>query len=210
MTITPRSLGRSILITTLLLIVGCSTANLIKDEAVTLVQRSGIQTQVRVERRSQFTLPRASSFYLARNPAIDELTLSYGFAVTEVLETEAARYFGIVQTGMMPENLAMAMRSAARSGLDFIVFPRLLAWDDDIGNWVELGQSLVNESSRQTRERLGLDEVELQLMMIHAATGRVVDVANVAANSGMLSFYGDKPDTLLQRALRDYFSALIS
>jgi hypothetical protein len=187
---------------------GCGTASLVIDEARYLADNSGLKTRITIDRSSQFALARASSFYLARNPTLDQLHSQYGFAATEALESALHSSFSQIETGLIPEDLESARRSADRLGIDYLLFPRIIHWDDDIGSWSELGASLLNENSAEIRERLGFDEAQLQIMVVHASTGAAVDKATITATSGLLTLYGDEPAKLIHGALIEFFQQL--
>lgn len=145
--------------------------------------------RIRIERSSQFALARQISLYLALNPTLEQLHSQHDFVATQALESALQSHFDQKEIRLIPEDLESARRSADHRGIDSFWFPRILRLDDDDNSCScsELGSSLLNVISEETRECLGLDEAQLQIMVVHASTGAAVDHATITPNSGLIT-----------------------
>lgn len=129
-------------------------------------------------------------------------------ALTELLETAVSNSFSGVSIGLFPESPDYALRSAQRAGSNYVVYPRLLAWDDRLGTLTEILTSLRQDSNEEIVAKVGLDHALVQLIILDTMSGKQVDIARIESGSGWLSLYDDEPATILLPGLLEYFDSL--
>ena len=190
------------------LVTSCSPMSLVYHESENLLSKSGLVSFTEVSRRAGWALPAGSSFYVARSASMPRLAAAQSRDLADTLAEVIAGNFGAVRVGVVPESQEYAVNTARAAGMSFVVFPRLQVWDDRFGTWREIFQTLNGESSQAVVDGFGLDQARLQIIILDSTSGAMVDMANVAAESGLLSLYGDSPLTVLRPALEEYFSNL--
>jgi hypothetical protein len=98
-----------------------------------------------------------------------------------------------ITTGAREETLTQAVESARRLGLDYVVYPRILLWEDRAG------------------ETTGLpDRVAIQILVVEAASGESIDRRIVEATSGAYALRADHPQDLIEGAVRTWTEAVVS
>ena len=128
--------------------------------------------------------------------------------VTSLVAAALNRQFSDIRVGGMPESLGLSITSARMAGANFVIYPKVLLWDDRVGTWGEIYRSLHSNGSEEIVQSFGLDRARLQIIIMDATNNIMVDLVEVEADSGLLSLYADQPGTLLIPALEDYFSKL--
>jgi hypothetical protein len=187
---------------------GCSSLNMLYNDSREMVQGSGLIRSESITRNSRWVLPRNSSFYLARSSTLADVSIDETRTLTTVVEEAALRHFRRVRIGLFPESLDYSLTSASMAGANYVIYPTLLTWDDNLGTWTEIAQSLLNDSTDEIVTSFGLDQVAVQIIILDTATGNMVDLVKVESESGFFSLYGDQPGALLAPALENYFSNL--
>lgn len=191
------------------LLAGCTSLSEIYLESRELVKTSYLVTTAETSRSSAWVLARQTHFYLARNNELTELNSLHSAALTEVIAEAIKNNFRHPTVGMLPESLPQALASADSVTADFLVFPNILIWDDRVSTWSETFDSLRYRGSLEASE-FGLDKTRLQLVVMHAATGKVVDVVRIDSSSGVLTLYEDTPDKVVYPSLKSFFAGLVA
>ncbi|NKB31815.1 MAG: DUF4823 domain-containing protein [Pseudomonadales bacterium] len=192
----------------LLLLNSCSTLNTVYHESHQLAQFAGIAPLNQVERNSRWVLPRDSSFYVAKNNDLAAMSIDGAAGLSQLVEQAITDHFSAVRGGLYPESLNNSLASAKMAGSQFVIYPKLLVWDDKLGTWAEIFYSLRNHSNQQIVAGFGLDRAAVQIIILDVASGDLVDFVQVEAGSGLFSLYGDQPANLILPTLSDYFSKL--
>ncbi len=198
-----------LIIVSFALLAGCTSLSEVYLQSSELVKNSYLFTTAETSRSSAWVLPRQTHFYLARNSELTELNSLHSQALTEVIAQAIANNFRNPTVGGLPESLAQALTSADAVAADFLVFPSILIWDDRVSTWQETFDSLRYRGSIEVAE-FGLDKTRLQLVVMHAATGKVMDVVRIDSSSGVLTLYEDTPDKVVYPSLKSFFAGLVA
>ncbi len=196
------------LIATLLFVTACHVIDDAQYQSQQLILASGLITNGDIQRSSRWVLPRDSRFYVARSNALAELGQEHSTVLTRTVSTALAASFVSVRTGLFPESMEFALLSARSAGANFVVYPKLLIWDDKLGTWGEILESLRYDSNSEIVAGFGLDKALVQLIILDVPSGAMVDLVQVQAGSGLLSLYADRPESVLLPTLEAYFSEL--
>ncbi len=130
-----RSMGLMILAGTL---AGCIHPMHVLDEGVSLARDFRILENNALHRPRHYTLAPNSTLYIAQTlPAIRVEEADYKRIATASYRAFAPRFAAVWQ-GEHTESLRLALESARDYGADFVIYPSLVVWDDDIGTWSEL------------------------------------------------------------------------
>lgn len=98
-----------------------------------------------------------------------------------------------ITAGVREESLTQAVESARGLGIDYVVYPRILLWEDRAG------------------EKTGLpDRVAIQILLVDTATGESVDRRIVEAMGRSYGWRVDHPQDLIEGAVRTWTAAVIS
>jgi len=191
-----------------LLVSGCSSLNTAYYEAHQLAQAVGVAPLSSVDRNDRWVIPRKARFYVAKNNVLADLSSDNSTLLTRLVEQSMRQHFGSVRQGLYPESLENSIRSAKMTGSQFVVYPKVLRWDDKLGTWTEIFYSLRNQSNSEIVEGFGLDRAAVQIIILDASSGAVVDFVHLEAGSGLFGLYGDRPESLIVPTLSDYFGQL--
>ena len=186
----------------------CGSMNAAWQESRQLFEASQLLTTTEIRRESRWVIPAHTSFYIARSQHISSVSPEHANTLTTLLETAVSNNFNGVRIGLFPESPDYALRSAQRAGSNYVVYPRLLRWDDRLGSWTEILGSLRQDSNEEIVASVGLDQALVQLIIADTMSGKQVDIARIESGSGWLSLYGDKPATILLPGLLEYFDSL--
>lgn len=159
----------------------------------------------RVSRASNWVLPRETSFYIAvplfPDPSVAEL----------VADTVHGGFHGAyprVVHGEEQESFAYARTSAQMAQAQFLLYPRLLAWDDAMDTWREVRDGLRYLKTDEFIDQMGLHGVQVHLILMEVSSGKIIDTATLSGNSGFLSFYNNGLDQLLADSVALYVNSL--
>ncbi len=120
------------------LLAGCMHPMHTLDQGVELARDLRLLQNHDLNRPRHYTLSPNSSLYVAQTlPAIRVEDADYERIATASYRAFAPR-FAAVWRGERTESLRLALESARDHQADFVVYPSLVVWDDDVGNWAEL------------------------------------------------------------------------
>ncbi len=98
-----------------------------------------------------------------------------------------------ISVGAREETLSQAVESARRLGAEYVVYPRILLWEDRLG------------------EKTGLpDRVAIHISVIDAARGESVDRRIVEATGRSYGWRPEQPQDLIEGAIRTWTTAVVS
>jgi len=186
----------------------CSLFNQAYYNTTEIAKFTGLIDRQQIKRSGQWVLAPESSFYIGVNPDINQVSAELSDHVSRVLETAAKSQFFQVKRGDESETYRHAATNASRRGYRYLVYPEILVWDNRIGSWTELAQVLKTENSQGIVDNFGRDHVRLQINLSESSSRRLVDLAFVEAESGLLTIYGNDPQKLLQGVVSEYFERL--
>jgi len=113
--------------------------------------------------------------------------LDSGRITSDEILNALAPHTGAARAAESAETLETYAGQARESGLDYVIFPEILIWQD-----------------HNTRT-LGIpDLLELRLTLVDAGTGDVLDVATLSASSRITPSWSDEPRDLLPGSLARY------
>jgi hypothetical protein len=177
------------------------------------------------ERNSRWVLSQDSSFYvalsvseqgrengiqsLASMPADSQVVMQIHNDVTDILAVQIGRRFPRVMRSQQSESLFAARQSALQNRIDFIIYPRLLVWEDTVGTWSEIAHVLRVRETSQASAAFGLDRARLHLTVMDSNSGRIIDVVSIDTRAGVLGLYEENPAHLLSSALGGYLDSLV-
>lgn len=192
------------------------------NESLALTSGAGLLADHNVERSANWVLSRDVSFYVALSGLeqfpflrptaaqdLPNLQPAPDDSLSAILAGEVRRQFPRVLRGDRTESLFDARQSATRNRIDFVIYPRVLLWEDTVGTWSEVADTLRYRSDDDVRDAFGLDRARIQLTVLDTTTGRIVDVVSVQTRAGILGLYDETPDRLLVAALGQYVDSLV-
>lgn len=191
-----------------ILLSSCTSMSTAWQESRELFEASRLLTTTDIRRESRWVLPANASFYIARSQHISSVSPEHANTLTSLLESAVSNSFNGVRVGLFPESPAYALSSAKRAGSNYVIYPRLLRWDDRHGTWTEILTSLREDTNEEIVASFGLDQALVQLIILDTTSGKQVDIARIESGSGWLSLYDDRPETILLPGLLEYFDSL--
>lgn len=208
----------AIFITTLCL-TSCADIHRAYEEGVAMTAFAGIIPKHEVGRTGNWILHQDTSFYVAvsgrtnldtvvpiPSRKTEERVLN---AVSDVLTDEISLRFPRVMRATGPQSMFEARLSAISSGLDYVVYPRLLVWQDTAGTWSEIADALRYQHEASVEDGFGLDRTRLQLTLMETGSGRIMDVIQIESRAGIVSLYEETPQRLLVAAVGRYVDSLL-
>lgn len=164
-------------------------------------------------RTSRWVLNGDSQFYVARNNTLTELNSANSDALSSVLHLAISENFAMSQIGLLPESFQQALAKADSLGADFLVFPSIVKWEDKAIFGAEETSQRSYESNKQPSSKFGLDRALVQLMIVHASSGSILDVVKLEASSGLLTPLRPRrvsPESILLPELQTLFASLVA
>lgn len=220
-------------------LLSCTGLQTIYHESSAISGRVGLTPDHQVQRYGHWVLPQDTSFYVAMSgindlvaiavpdaaTALDESAraIDHGLELSQVATVEANQpdqvsdllmseiglRFPRVLRATEVESIFSARQSAASSGLDYVIYPRLLLWEDTAGTWSEIADTLRYAEGPALLAGFGLDRARLQLTLLEVNSGRIMDVVAIDSRGGLLALYQESPQRLLTSALGRYVDSLV-
>lgn len=217
---------KSLLLTILVLCITTSCSfKQVYDYGAAVPAVTGLTPAHSFERNARWVLSQDSSFYVALSvsehgreddiqslaslSADDEVVVQIHNAVTDVLAVQIGRRFPRVMRSQQIESLFSARQSALQNRIDFVIYPRLLVWEDTVGTWSEIAHVLRVRETSQASSAFGLDRARLHLTVMDSTSGRILDVVSIDTRAGVLNLYEENPGQLLSSALGGYLDSLV-
>jgi hypothetical protein len=201
----------------------CGHVQHIYNQGVAATGATGLIPDHRVDRNSNWVLGQDTSFYVALSglAAIQEAVINHDNAVVEpgafyvedqvadLLADQISRQFPRVMRAVGTETLFDARRSALNNRIDFVIYPRVYVWEDTVGTWSELASALRHRKATDMSAAFGLDRARLQLTLLDATSGRILDVVTIDTRAGVINLYEENPQRLLASAVGRYVNSLV-
>ncbi|MDO8271295.1 MAG: DUF4823 domain-containing protein [Gammaproteobacteria bacterium] len=202
-------------------LLSCTGMQALYNDGVAFSDHIGLTSDHQVERNAHWVLSQDTSFYVAMSGINELIALTVPTAlpatvdtnppdqVSDLLMSEIGLRFPRVMRAGEVESIFSARQSAASSGLDYVVYPRLLLWEDTAGTWSEIADTLRYTDSPALLDGFGLDRARLQLTLLEVNSGRIMDVVAIDSRGGLLALYQENPQRLLASALGRYVDSLV-
>lgn len=201
----------------------CGHVHHLYNQGVTATGATGLIPDHRVTRNSNWVLGQDTSFYVALSglAAMQEAVLNYDVAVVEpgafyvedqvadLLTSQISQQFPRVMRASGTETLFDARQSALENRIDFVIYPRVYVWEDTVGTWSELASALRNREASDMGAAFGLDRARVQLTLLDASSGRILDVVTIDTRAGVINLYEENPQRLLASAVGRYVDSLV-
>ncbi len=202
---------------------GCGHVQHLYNEGLAVTGSTGLIADHRVERNGHWVLGQDTSFYVALSGIatleetvvkLDSAIIASGESlvddhVADLLANEISKQFPRVMRATNSETLFDARQSALNNRIDFVVYPRIYVWEDTIGTWSELADALRYRRAAEMGAAFGLDHARLQLTLLDATSGRILDVVSIATRAGVFNLYEENPQRLLASAVGRYVDTLV-
>ena len=201
----------------------CGHVQHLYNEGLAATGATGLIADHRVARNSNWVLGQDTSFYVALSglAEIQEAVLNHDNAVLEhdvffvedqvadLLASQISQQFPRVMRANDTETLFDARQSALDNRIDFVIYPRVYVWEDTVGTWSELANALRYRKGTQMGTAFGLDRARLQLTLLDATSGRILDVVTIDTRAGVINLYEENPQRLLATAVGRYVNSLV-
>jgi len=210
-------------------VTGCSNVQTLRgevhqiyNEGLSLTSSAGLFADHDITRSSHWVLSQDVSFYVAlsgleefptlRPTGPDDIPIAQATPddrLSILLSAEVRRQFPRVLRAERTETLFDARQTAILNRIDFVMYPRVQLWEDTVGTWTEIADTLRYRSGQEVHDAFGLDRARIQLTVLDTTTGRIVDVVSINTRAGILGLYEETPDRLLVAALGRYVDSLV-
>lgn len=201
----------------------CGHVQHLYNQGLSATGATGLIPDHRVNRNSNWVLGPDTSFYVALSglAAIQDAVLNHDSAVVQpgalyvedqvadLLANQIGRQFPRVMRASDTETLFDARQSALANRIDFVIYPRVYVWEDTVGTWSELANTLRYRKGTDMGAAFGLDRARLQLTLLDASSGRILDVVNIDTRAGVINLYEENPQRLLASAVGRYVNSLV-
>lgn len=201
----------------------CGHVHHLYNQGVAATGATGLIPNHQVERNSNWVLGQDTSFYVALSglAAMQDAVLNHDTAVVEpgafyvedqvadLLASQISQQFPRVMRANDTETMFDARRSALENRIDFVIYPRVYVWEDTVGTWSELTSALRQRKATDMGAAFGLDRARLQLTLLDATSGRILDVVTIDTRAGVINLYEENPQRLLASAVGRYVDSLV-
>tara|TARA_R100001377_G_scaffold43961_1_gene24984 strand:+ start:1478 stop:2134 length:657 start_codon:yes stop_codon:yes gene_type:complete len=201
----------------------CGHVHHLYNQGVAATGATGLIPDHSVARNSNWVLGQDTSFYVALSglAAMQEAVLNQNNAVLEpgayyvedqvadLLTSQISRQFPRVMRAADTQTLFDARQSALDNRIDFVIYPRVYVWEDTVGTWSEIASALRNRKATDMGAAFGLDRARLQLTLLDASSGRILDVVTIDTRAGVINLYEENPQRLLASAVGRYVDSLV-
>lgn len=202
-------------------LLSCTGLQTLYNDSAAISSHVGLTPDHEVVRNAHWVLSQDTSFYVAMSGINELLALTIPAAqpagidsnppdqVSDLLMSEIGLRFPRVLRAGEAESIFGARQSAASSGLDYVVYPQLLLWEDTAGTWSEIADTLRYTDAPALLHAFGFDRARLQLTLLEVNSGRIMDVVAIDSRGGLLGLYQESPQRLLASALGRYVDSLV-
>lgn len=173
----------------------CAPLQRLQHDSLAFSSAAGLTSAYEVERGSRWVLPRNTSFYVALDP---QSATDFSALLSAALGEQMTRHFPRVLHAEQPESIFEARSTARQYAINYVLYPQLLVWEDSASTWRALGDSLRLRGNGELLSSVGPDRTRLQLTLLEAGSGHVVDVSTITARSGALTLHQHPEDLLLE------------
>ena len=186
----------------LALLLGGCTPSQMRDEGRYYLSDAGLLDNYRIKRSGNWRLQADSHLYIAQSHFVP---VGHTYARPNILAEEAfaaaVQVFPMVQRAEQPLGLDQALTRTREQGLDYLLYTRFASAQSSAGT----------QQSEQDAQQghVGRDRVVLQLLLMEAATERVIDFVTIESRTGFLAFYKSRPEDLLREPMQDYTRQLL-
>ncbi len=191
----------------LTLLASCATYERMVHDGVRAGEQLGLRSSRQIERRGNWVLPQTARIQVSAG----ELPYSGTAPQPGVLLVEALRgRFARVTFDSEARGLELAQDQATVNGADYLLYPRLLLWQDAREHQAVEARSGARDENLviPLLDRLGHSHTALLITVVDLRAGSVVDTVRIAAGDGKLVLYGPGAERLLQESIVAYVNGL--
>lgn len=185
-----------------LLLLSACTPSQMRDEGRYYLSDAGLLDNYRIKRSGNWRLQADSHLYIAQSHFVP---VGHTYARPNILAEEAfaaaVQVFPMVQRAEQPLGLDQALTRTGEQGLDYLLYTRFASAQSSAG--LQQGEQTAQDG------HVGRDRVVLQLLLMEAATERVIDFVTIESRTGFLAFYKSRPEDLLREPMQDYTRQLL-
>ncbi|WP_235991248.1 DUF4823 domain-containing protein [Halopseudomonas xiamenensis] len=185
-----------------LLLLSACTPSQMRDEGRYYLSDAGLLDNYRIKRSGNWRLQADSHLYIAQSHFVP---VGHTYARPNILAEEAfaaaVQVFPMVQRAEQPLGLDQALTRTREQGLDYLLYTRFASAQSSAGP--QQGEQTAQDG------HVGRDRVVLQLLLMEAATERVIDFVTIESRTGFLAFYKSRPEDLLREPMQDYTRQLL-
>ncbi len=203
----------------------CAHVHHLYNQGLAVTGASGLISHHAIERNGHWVLGQDTSFYVALSGLADLEAAVLNTTpedvpgqtprdqvedqVADLIALEISRQFPRVLRAQGTESLFDARQSAMAQRIDFVVYPRVYLWEDTAGTWTEIANALRYRATEDIGNAFGFDRARLQLTLLDATSGSILDVVSIETRAGLLSLYEESPERLLVSAVGQYVDSLV-
>lgn len=185
-----------------LLLLSACTPSQMRDEGRYYLSDAGLLDNYRIKRSGNWRLQADSRLYIAQSHFVP---VGHAYARPNILAEEAfaaaVQVFPMVQRAEQPLGLDQALTRTREQGLDYLLYTRFASAQSSAG--------AQHDEHTAQQGHVGRDRVVLQLLLMEAATERVIDFVTIENRTGFLAFYKSRPEDLLREPMQDYTRQLL-
>lgn len=114
-----------------------------------------------------------------------------GLTTAQMISSALSKYVREAESGHSVEDFRAAIETARSKKYRFLVFPKILHWEDRATEWSGIP-----------------DKAEIKIEIVSVETEQTVDSVVITGRSGLATFGGDHPQDLLFGPVNDFISSL--
>lgn len=114
-----------------------------------------------------------------------------GYLTAVAVSRAFTPHFKRTTRGSLAADRYSALKAAKAGGYTYLIEPEILHWEDRATEWSGL-----------------LDKIEVKISIVDVASGKLLDVAHIDAQSKWATLGGDRPEHLLNEPISEYANSL--
>lgn len=183
-----------------LLSLAACTPSQMRDEGRYYMSDAGLLENYQIQRSGNWRLQADSRLYIVQSHYDP---VGYAHARPNILAEEAfaaaVQVFPLVRRAEQPLGLEEALTRARQEGMDYLLYTR----------FASAQSSTRDDRPEPPQGSAGRDRVVLQMLLMEAATERLVDYVTIENRTGFLNLGRSRPEDLLREPLQAYTRQLL-
>lgn len=217
--------GQKVLMLVVGVLISACEPYFVKDQSEKYAENLSIVDSFDIKRRSHLVFSRHSDFYIAQNSTENSQYAKQ--AVTNSLKKSLDYFFNSATVGSNGETLNESLKSTQRKGLNYLVYPTLEVWDENLDQWVSYSHEVIPQT-HPVENQSGLlgakswkagktnavsdsqtnDQIKLELVIIDVINGSQIDAIQIKTKVGFFSDSHDRPLEALDEPLMSLMEQL--
>ena len=194
-----RLLSRLLVAVAVLALVACTPSQM-RDEGRYYLSDAGLLESYQIQRSGNWRLQADSRLYIAQSHYDP---VGYAHARPNILAEEAfaaaVQVFPMVRRAEQPLGREEALTRARQEGMDYVRYTR----------FASASSSTRDDRPEPPQGTVGRDRVVLQMLLMEAATERLVDFVTIENRTGFLNLGKSRPEDLLREPMQAYTRQLL-